>query len=190
MEADWEMELGGEAPVIDACWPGMVDLRSAPETVNDLEEPLQLPALADTLLRLNGPASAVRTTKCDVWPAESFDRYELDAPPEQAITAVACYIDLLSRNVDSWTNPRQAEDICRQLCAALHAIPLRCCRADLMVRAAVLTPTFRGLGITAYLTACGSTEIEAASTLASALVALADAIASPLPALSNQTKLQ
>ena len=30
MEADWEFEVGGDAPVIDACWPGFVDLRRIP----------------------------------------------------------------------------------------------------------------------------------------------------------------
>ena len=29
MEADWEVEIGGGAPVIDALWPGFVDLRAA-----------------------------------------------------------------------------------------------------------------------------------------------------------------
>ena len=27
MEADWEVEVGGGAPVIEAFWPGFVDLR-------------------------------------------------------------------------------------------------------------------------------------------------------------------
>jgi hypothetical protein len=33
LEADWEFEVGGDAPVIDALWPGFVDLRlpSRPE---------------------------------------------------------------------------------------------------------------------------------------------------------------
>jgi len=36
MEADWEFEVGPDtaglaAPVIDACWPGFVDLRHNPE---------------------------------------------------------------------------------------------------------------------------------------------------------------
>ena len=31
MEADWEFEVGGDAPVIEARWPGFVDLRRNPE---------------------------------------------------------------------------------------------------------------------------------------------------------------
>ena len=28
MEADWEFEVGGEAPVIEASWEGFIDLRN------------------------------------------------------------------------------------------------------------------------------------------------------------------
>ena len=38
MEADWEVEVGGGAPVIEADWPGFVDLRGEPERVNEMEE--------------------------------------------------------------------------------------------------------------------------------------------------------
>ena len=30
MEADWELEIGGDAPVIEAHWTGFVDLRADP----------------------------------------------------------------------------------------------------------------------------------------------------------------
>jgi hypothetical protein len=52
MEADWEFEVGPDAaglaaPVIDALWPGFVDLRRAPELAWHLPEAAQLPALAE-----------------------------------------------------------------------------------------------------------------------------------------------
>jgi hypothetical protein len=69
MEADWEFEVEGEtaaaeapipeAPIIDACWPGFVDLRRNPERAWDLPEARQLPALAEALARLNAAASPV-----------------------------------------------------------------------------------------------------------------------------------
>jgi len=46
MEAAWEVELGGEAPVIEAIWPGFVDLRLHPEQAWQLPEAAQLHALA------------------------------------------------------------------------------------------------------------------------------------------------
>jgi hypothetical protein len=40
MEADWEFEVGGDAPVIEAPWPGFVDLRLHPERAWQLSEAL------------------------------------------------------------------------------------------------------------------------------------------------------
>ena len=38
MEADWEFEVGGDAPVIEACWEGFIDLRKTPERARQLPE--------------------------------------------------------------------------------------------------------------------------------------------------------
>jgi hypothetical protein len=46
LEADWEVEIGSEAPVIDACWSGFVDLSSAPERASQLTEAIDFPAIA------------------------------------------------------------------------------------------------------------------------------------------------
>jgi len=190
MEADWEIELGVEAPVIDACWRGFVDLRMTPARVRELAEVRQLPALSDVLLRLNGPTSSLWTAKCDVWTPASVDRYELDALPEQATAAKACYVDLLPRTTGQWPGPEQVGEICARLCAALRAVPLRCCRADLIVRSAQLAPETEGLGITAYLTACGPSEAGAMLTLAGALVAMADSLATLRNPPTDKSKLQ
>src|SRR4051812_38986462 len=53
MEADWEFEIGGDAPVIEANWKGFVDLCAHPERVSELTECGELPALAEALVRLN-----------------------------------------------------------------------------------------------------------------------------------------
>ena len=44
MEADWEIEVGGKAPVIEARWPGFVDLRLHPERASQFPEAAELPA--------------------------------------------------------------------------------------------------------------------------------------------------
>ena len=105
MEADWEIEIGGHAPVIDACWEGFVDLRHAPGRAAELSEARDLPALADALARLNGPSSPLWTSKCDVWRPESFDPDELDAPGRTGENAIACYIDLLPHSHRPWRDP-------------------------------------------------------------------------------------
>ncbi len=184
MEADWEFEAGPDAaglaaPVIDACWPGFVDLRLAPERAWSLPEAGQLPALAEALAKLNAAGSPVWTSKCDFWPrleAGEFDPDELNAPPGCAVCAMGCYIDLLARNERLWEEPDAAEAWCKRACGLLGAVPLDCCRADLVIRRALIKPEFMSLGITAYLTACGASLPAAQGRLQAALAAICDAI--------------
>ncbi|MGA9669424.1 MAG: hypothetical protein WBQ94_09465 [Terracidiphilus sp.] len=179
MEADWEFEVGGEAPVIDAHWPGFVDLRRVPEKAHHLPETTGHPGLADALVKLNAADSLVWTSKCDVWPvvdSTEFDADELDAPPEFATNAVGCYIDLLPRNEQQWITPERTTAACKHICDLLHAVPLRCCRVDLIIRRAVIKPHIDYFGITAYLTACGASEVGAVGVIQDALCAFADAL--------------
>lgn len=179
MEADWEIEIGPGAPIIEACWPGFVDLRLAPARAAQLAEAAQFPALASALVLLNAPASSVWTSKCDLWPLTSpaeFDPGELDAPPETALHALGCYIDLLSRGDQQWTFPLVAAESCKTWCAGIHAVPLRSCRADLIVRRALLAPEEWSHGVTAYLAACGPTPAQAQATLQRALEAFTGVI--------------
>lgn len=172
MEADWEIEIGGNAPVIEAHWPGFVDLRDDPQRAHQLPEAAGLPALAESLIRLNAPASPVWTSKCDLWPLlepDAVDPLEMDAVPGQSALALCCYIDLLPRDCLRWATSALALPVCRRICSELHAYPLRCCRLDLILRLAFLAPEQMGLGMTAYLTACGPSEAEVASTLSAAL---------------------
>lgn len=174
MEADWEFEIGPQAPVMDAGWHGLVDLRNYPERIHKIGEIEQAPGLSLALLKLNSPVSPVWTAKCDVWVPETIDPVELDAPLEEATFAQACYIDLLPRESTGWSDPSRLEAFCRRLCAALRIIPTRNCRADLVVRRAEPHAGRETLGITAYLTACGLSEDRASAHLAAALAALAD----------------
>jgi len=179
MEADWEFEVGGDAPVIDALWPGFVDLRLAPERAWTLSEAAELPALASTLERLNGRFSPVWTAKCDFWPElrpEDFDPDELDAPSGDAMCAMGCYVDLLPKGDMEWLLPPQAAANCKAVCVRLQAVPLGCCRVDLTIRRALIVHEREELGITAYVTACGATSATAKLVLEAALAAFADTL--------------
>jgi hypothetical protein len=186
MEADWEFEVGGDAPVIEACWPGFVDLRWTPRSARDLParvrrlpEVIHLPALAAVLERLNSQSSPVWTSKCDFWPvlgAEEFDADELDAPAGCSAHAMGCYVDLLPRSDQQWPSSGMVEAACKELCARLRVVPLRCCRVDLIVRRAQIAPDSMGTGITAYITAGGTTAGEARSALETALATFADVV--------------
>jgi hypothetical protein len=181
MEADWEFEVGGEAPVIDAHWTGFVDLRQHPELARELEEAVGFPALAAALEELNGPGSPVWTSKCDTWPMAAPDRVdsdELDAEPASATHAISCYIDLLPVSDQQWSLPDLAAAWCKELCARLHSVSLRCCRADLVIRRACIAADLNRLGVTAYLTACGESAAEAGRVLDEALAVFAGVVKS------------
>jgi len=178
VEADWEVEIGPGAPVIDAHWPGFVDLRRTPESARQLPEVAWLPGLDDALVRLNGAHSPVWTTKCDVWPlnAGEFDSDEMDASLASAVFGLGCYIDFLPRSEQQWSEPAMAISWCKDICGLLRAIPLSCCRVDLIIRSAALSPDQMDIGITAYLTSCGPTVEDANQALQAALNGFVDAL--------------
>jgi hypothetical protein len=179
MESDWEIEIGGAAPVIDALWSGFEDLRASAERANALSEVQQLPGLAEVLVRLNGVTSPVWTSKCDVWPLEEWDADELDAPMESALEGVACYIDLLASQEEYWGDLARAEAWCKGVCSVIREAPLRSCRLDLVIRRALISQDGRnGLGVTAYLSACGPDRGAANEALQAALDAFASLVAS------------
>lgn len=186
MEADWEFEIGGGAPVIEAWWSGFIDLRRSPASIVDLSEAMELPALGDVLIRLNTASSPVWTSKCGVWAndgGELFDADEFDAPPGGAAHTRGCYIDLLSRDERRWLTTDAIAETCKSWIAGLHDLPMRSCRADLIIRQAFTPPERMHLGVTAYLTGSGSTEGEALAALEAALTPFADV-------LCAQSKLQ
>jgi hypothetical protein len=190
MEADWDVEIGGDAPVIDALWAEFIDLRLAPGRVTMLPELSSLPDLADALLRLNSTGSPVWTSKSDVWEQHTFDPDEMDAAQGEALSALACYIDLLPRTDQGWRVHGQAVAACKTLCNRLRQVPVRSCRSDLVVRRACIAPDLPEHGITVYLTACGSTLEDARATLGAALVAFVDCVLWEDDAGAGSSKLQ
>lgn len=181
MEADWEIEVGGEAPIIDAYWAGLIDLRARPEQAKHLPEAAEFPPLAETLMRLNARSARIWTAKCDVWRVDEFDPDELEASSDAALHGVACYIDLLPAGNDQWLNLEAAADWCKQVSGALHGQVLKQARADLVLRRALLRDDQWRFGCTVYFQGCGKTEPEAFAVLASVLMLFADVVSSDFP---------
>ena len=193
MEADWEIEIGGHAPVIDACWSGFVDLRSAPEKAFQLTEVVEFSALGSALATFNASDSSFVTVKCDIWPVDTtdlIDPIEFDAPIESAVHGLACYIDLLRRDAELWTDPQVVIGWCKRVCSALQASSLRCCRSDLLIRSAVGAGGQSAIGVTAYGAACGPTKEAAKASLALAVKVLAKCIQSTESGNDEPLKLQ
>ena len=179
MEADWEFEIGDGAPVIEAWWPGLVDLRRSPASVVPLPEAAELPTLGDVLILLNAASSPVWTSKSGVWTsaaAEQFDADEFDAPAGGTAHTHGCYVDLLPRGPEQWASADGVAAVCRSWSAGFHGLPLRSCRADLIIRRAFTPPERMHLGVTAYLTGSGLTSEEARDALEAALPCFADVL--------------
>ena len=176
MEADWEVEIGGDAPLLDTCWPGLIDLREHPDAVNSMPEVQQLPALGQILQILNRASSPVRTSKCDIWQLAEIDPLEFELPGEAGMVALACYIDLLKAESPPWLSHEETVEWSKSLCVRLQSCPLRGCRADLIVRTAICKGTLNGFGVTAYLSAAGADPNHARRQLSIALIAFADTV--------------
>lgn len=191
MEADWEIEVGGGAPVIEALWPGFVDLRHHPELLAEIAEAAAFPPLAGLLRILNAAGSPLWTTKCDVWEPEPTGI----AGPNLAISntldeaALACYVDLLPRADQVFAQWQQAEAFCRECVARLAPLPLPDCRVELIVRQAI-AGSAEGFGITAYISGGGRDRAAATQALAAAMAAFADSIPLAAPPATAASKLQ
>ncbi len=168
MEADWEVEIGGGAPVIEAGGAGWIDLRAQPERVSEIAEAAGFAALGKLLTALNAPASPLWTSKCDLWQEETGE--------------LACYVDLLPVEGRVFAEWQQAENFCRAYVARLGSVPQHgasaedaAVRVELVIRAAVAGEA-EGFGITAYLSAGGTGQADAAAALSSAMDAFAGAL--------------
>jgi hypothetical protein len=190
MEADWEFEIAADAPVIDAAWPGLIDLRRQPERVAEISELSHLPALRDLLLHLNGAGSGFFTSKCDVWNPGEVDADELDADRDSASCALACYVDLLPIENNNWRTPEAAAAWARRMCACFAEAPLRNCRVDLVIRRAFFSAKETGIGATCYVIGCESSEARATESLSRALSAFSNAAAALAIVDSADIKLQ
>jgi len=190
MEADWEVEIGGGAHVVEAAWAGFVDLRRMPEAVEQLPEAGALPGLAEVLIRLNAHDSPVWTAKCDAWELEVFDPDEMDVAEAGAQAGAACYVDLLPRETASWVEHADAAEWCGRVCERLQGIALRSCRVDLVVRAAEFAEERAGIAVTAYASAAGADTARARRRLVQALAVLADTLMQMAATDESTKKLQ
>ncbi len=186
MEADWEIEIGGGAPVIEALWPGFVDLRTAPARIAEIAEAAGFPPLAQLLLALNRPPSPLWTAKCDLWeaPTEELDPHPDANSATHLPFTLACYIDLLPLEGRVFAQWQQAERLCRDWVTRLESISIAEARLDLVVRQSV-AGAVEGFAVTAYLSAMGRDRGEAAAALAAAMEAFAASVPPLLPEASG-----
>jgi hypothetical protein len=179
--------------VIEALWPGFVDLHHQPQRIAEVAEATAFPPLARLLLALNATRSPVWTCKCDVWkhpPDEPAPSNPVPVPDRagQPVT-LACYVDLLPCGDHVFTTWQHAETFCRACVTRLAPLPLAEGQVELIVRQAIAAER-EGFGVTAYCSGAGHDHATATQALAAVLSALADSILSVEPPTAAAAKLQ
>jgi hypothetical protein len=158
MEADWDVEIGPDAPSIEVPWEGFIDLRNDPcSAVLVISEAATHPPLRDALITMNSGESAILTSKCDAWwlKQEEIDVYEFDSRSENVQFGFASYIDVLLINQDRFQSFEFHEDLVRRITGELRATDLTDCRVDIVVRTATINCS-SGFGITIYAAGCAT----------------------------------
>jgi len=189
MEAEWEVEVGGGAPVIEALWPGFVDLRQQPERLAEIAEAAAFPPLAELLRTLNAADCPVWTAKCDVWETEPSEADEASHAGTSVLIVLACYVDVLPRAGQVFAQWQQAEAFCRACVVRLAPTPLPNCRVEFIIRQAIAGEA-EGFGVTAYFSGAGRDRAAASQMLAAALATFADSILPATPPATAASKLQ
>ena len=156
MEADWSVEIGADLPVIDAAWPGFVDVRHHPFQLAEIAEANAYPALRDALIELNDPFSQMFSVKSDVWAMEpdEIDPYEFGCPSDEVQVGLASYIDIVLWDHLLFSAFPWHERWARAVVDVLHTRELTSGRVDLVVRPA-LARGHEGFGVTLYAAGCG-----------------------------------
>ena len=164
MEADWSVEIGGDAPVIDRDWPGWVDLQGNPDAVESLPEVCAFPPLGQMLHAMLQRCTSLEPTKCDAWMEGPADPWEFDSEPENSVCVAACYLDLLPLHLARWNAFAEVEEWVRAMTHQLGSRVCRNARVELVVREAS-TLQDSGYGVAIYLAGCGASELAARTAL-------------------------
>lgn len=193
MDADWSVECGAEDPLVVVPWANAagaiayIDLRSTPDSLLEIPEAAQYPAIATALQRWNQPDSPIFTAKCDVWeyPETLFDAEDF---PGFAF-ARGSYIDLIPNASEVFSSFTIAEAQLRRWTEAARTLIVPNARCEWTLRRAwiampqktsgvpnVETSYNKGFSTTLYLWGYGATAQEAATAWIQALECLLDPV--------------
>ncbi len=169
MEADWSVELGGDAPVIDQGWPGWIDICQDPSRIARLDEVNTFPPLGKALRWVLESNCGMLPTKCDFWTREELvNACEYDADSGTNSTTANCFVDLMPQAATHWMHLASAEHWAEATVKKLQGIPCRNSRVEVVLRQAFKND-LSFLGVSLYISACGISTTQAMSTLTSAL---------------------
>ncbi|MHB1936999.1 MAG: hypothetical protein ACYCOR_10480 [Acidobacteriaceae bacterium] len=191
MQSDWTVACGADDPEVVVPWaakdPSLryVDLRRAPEAIQEIPEATEYPCVAAALQRWNQPDTFLFTAKCDVWcyPAKLFDAEDL---PGFAY-AHGSYIDLLPVDTEMFSSFEACERQLRAWNEISRSIELPASRCEWTLRPAHVFSNFtapppitdspqNGFATTLYVWGYGESQQSAAINWAAALNALIEPV--------------
>ena len=190
MHADWTVACAADDPWVVVPWVAKsrcdetiryIDLRAAPQRLEEIPEAVQYPCLAKALRRWNQADTSLFTAKCDVWnyPARLFDAEDLPGFDY----ARGSYIDLLSVEPELFSSFAACEQQLRSWTEIARSIPLPATRCEWTLRRARIMPSLvessaaaskhtsplDGFATSLYVWGYGASEQSAASVWADAV---------------------
>ena len=136
MQADFSVELGGDAPALEIPWSSndphvrYYDLKNHPELVQQIPEAVAYPELGSFLSRINAPGFPLATAKCDVWLSS-------EVAPEEEIFGdrkFVSYIDLVFVDEADRCSLEKHEAFAKELCRLLGHAPEIAATVELVIR--------------------------------------------------------
>jgi hypothetical protein len=181
VEADFAVELGGDAETLEFPWaadggPCYYDLKRQPKLLLEIEEAQRVPELGEFLAAINSPASILETAKCDVWASTEIN------PEEEIFGATSkfgSYVDVLFSQEVSRFSFAEHEQLGKRITQLLKRVPGIPAAAELIIRRCFYHMKERvreGFYITFYLFGYGDDEIQSRQRWAIALKVVENAI--------------
>lgn len=138
MQADWAVELGGDAPVLTVPWrseeehgPRYFDLKRRPELLLEVVETATNRDLAEFLSAVNTPAGMLESAKCDTWTSREITaEEEIFGAPEK----FGSYVDLFFSDSAQRGDFSLHESFAREMCRLLKRAPEMAASVEFVVR--------------------------------------------------------
>jgi hypothetical protein len=194
MQAEFSVELGGDASALEIPWQSKdsqvryYDLKSHPELVQQIPEAKAYPELASFLERISAAGFPLATAKCDVWSNS-------EVAPEEEIFGdrkFVSYIDLVFIDQEDRCSFQKHEAFVKELCRLLSRAPEIAATVELVIRHCYYyqdnvpperepqteesTASVTGFCITSYVTGFGDHEHDPVHRWAIGLHLLQNAI--------------
>ncbi len=194
MHVDWTVACAAADPWVVVPWSRKdeticyIDLRAAPERLEQIPEAAQYPCIAKALRRWNQPDTALFTAKCDIWnyPAKLFDAEDLPGFDY----ARGSYIDLLPIDPEFFSSFAACERQLRIWTEIARSIELPASRCEWILRPSRIMPSHLqpsaiaatkslsrdGFATSLYVWGYGSSQQSAVSAWAAALESLIEPV--------------